>query len=347
MSLGIPSSDEAQAVSGPAGQLRRGLLARHWNPLEALERYGIFLVWTAIVLIFWALRPDTFGTARNLQIILSSQATLLILTLGLLVALSAGEFDLSIGAVMGFGATMLFFFNVQLGAPVLVAVLLVLVLAAFIGLFNGLVTVKLGVPSIVTTLGTATLLAGVLLGLVGPKIQTGLSPELSELFRIRWLGIQLSFYLALALCVAAWYVFEHTPFGRHLYFVGQGREVARLAGVAVDRIRITSLVASAVGAALAGIVLSASTGSAQHSVGTGYLLPAFAAAFLGSTAVIPGQFNAWGSFVAVYMLVTGVSGFQMFGWSGWPEDVFYGASLLAAVILGQVAVRVRRSHRLT
>lgn len=346
MNLGRPS-DEAHVVTGPAGQMDRGPLGRRWNPIDALERYGIFLVWAAIVIIFWALRPETFGTARNLQIILSSQATLLILTLGLLAALSAGEFDLSIGVVMGFGATMLFFFNVQLGVPVFVSVILVLALAAVIGLFNGLVTVKLSVPSIVTTLGTATLLAGILLGLVGPKIQTGLSAELSEVFRFRWLGIQSSFYLALALCAIAWYVFEHTPFGRHLYFVGQGREVARLAGVAVDRIRVTSLVASAVGAALAGIVLSASTGSAQHNVGTGYLLPAFAAAFLGSTALIPGQFNAWGSFVAVYMLVTGVSGFQMLGWSGWPEDVFYGASLLAAVILGQVAVRARRSHRLT
>lgn len=346
MSLGTPSSDEAAVVHDPAGQLSRGLLSHRWNVVDALERYGIFLVWAAIVVVFWALRPDTFATARNLQIILSSQATLLILTLGLLVALSAGEFDLSIGALLSFGATMLFFFNVQLGVPVALAVVLVLALAAFIGLFNGLITVKLNVPSIVTTLGTATLLAGILLGLVGPKIQTGLAPELSELFRLRWLGIQASFFMALALCIGAWYTFEHTPLGRHLYFVGQGREVARLAGIGVDRIRVISLVASAVGAALAGIVLSASTGSAQHNVGTGYLLPAFAAAFLGSTALIPGQFNAWGSFVAVYMLVTGVSGFQMLGWSGWPEDVFYGTSLLAAVVLGQLAVRVRRSRGL-
>ncbi len=329
-----------------AHETTRGRPAESWDSIGALERYGIFLIWALIVVVFWTLRPDTFGTARNLQIILSSQATLLILTLGLLVALSAGEFDLSIGAVLSFGATMLFYLNVQLGVPVFAAVFIVLALAALIGLLNGVITVRLGVPSIVTTLGTATLLAGILLGLVGPSIQTGLSPALSEIFRFRLLGIQSSFYLALGLCVAVWYVFEHTPFGRHLYFVGQGREVARLAGVRVDRIRIISFVVSAAGAALAGVVLSASTGSAQHNVGAGYLLPAFAAAFLGSTAVIPGQFNAWGSFVAVYALVTGVSGFQMLGWSGWPEDVFYGASLLAAVILGQVASRARRSHGL-
>lgn len=333
----------SRPTSAPRGDA--GTAGKRWDPIDLGERYAIFLVWGAIVAFFWAMRPESFGTLQNFQIILGSQSTLLILTLGLLVALSAGEFDLSIGSTLSLGATMMFFLDARWGLPVGFNVVIVLALGALVGLFNGFVTVKVGVPSIVTTLGTATLISGILLGVVGPKIQTGLSPTLTDLFRTRWLGVQLTFYLALVLCILTWYVLQHTPFGRHLYFVGQGQEVARLAGVPVVRIRIISLVVSATGATLAGIILAASTGSGQPNVGAGFLLPAFAAAFLGSTALIPGQFNAWGSVVAVYTLVTGVSGFQMFGWSGWPEDVFYGASLLAAVILAQLAVRFRDRMR--
>src|SRR4029077_16460878 len=69
---------------------------------------------------------------------------------------------------------------------------------------------------------------------------------------------------------------------------------------------------------------------------------AFAAAFLGATAIIPGQFNAWGSWIAVYFLLTGITGLSMAGYAGWPERVFYGGALLVAGVVQQVAARARR-----
>jgi hypothetical protein len=110
--------------------------------IDFTEKYAIFVVWAGIVVFFWILRPDTFGTLRNFQIILGSQATLLILTLGLLVALSAGEFDLSIGASLSLGATMMFYLDSRLGVPVALSVIFILVLAALVGLFNGFISVK-------------------------------------------------------------------------------------------------------------------------------------------------------------------------------------------------------------
>lgn len=74
------------------------------------------------------------------------------------------------------------------------------------------------------------------------------------------------------------------------------------------------------------------------------LLPAFAAAFLGETAIRPGQFNVWGSFVAVYFLVTGVTGLELLGVSGWVEQVFYGLALVLAVTIVQLISLVRRRH---
>jgi ribose transport system permease protein len=128
-----------------------------------------------------------------------------------------------------------------------------------------------------------------------------------------------------------------------MVFVAENREVARLAGLQVRRIRAGALVATSTLGGLAGIVLAGTNSAANPQAGSSYLLPSFAAAFLGSTAIVPGRFNAWGSFVAVYFLVTGITGLQYLGYAGWPEQVFYGSSLVVAVTLSHLAGRRRLS----
>jgi|TARA_R110002110_G_scaffold121348_5_gene297042 ribose transport system permease protein len=306
-----------------------------------IEKYAILIAWVAVIAVFWIWKPDTFGTLTNLQNVLGSQSALLVLTLGLLISLSAGEFDLSIGAAFSVGASVLVWLDVDQGWPIALSVLVVLAVGAVIGTCNALISVRLGVPSIVATLGMSTLLGGLLLGVTGPKIRSGLDSGLVDLVRTKRIGLPGSFWLALVLTIIVWYILQHTPLGRHLLFVGKGREVARLSGVRVDAIRFGSLVASSMLGALGGMILAGTSASAQIGVGSGYLLPAFAAAFLGATAIIPGQFNAWGSWVAVYFLLTGITGLSMVGYAGWPEQVFYGGALLTAVVLSQLATRAR------
>lgn len=312
-----------------------------------VERFAIPIAWVVVIAVFWAWRPNTFGTLKNFQTIFGSQSSLVILTLGLLVVLSAGEFDLSIGAAFSLGGSMLAYLNVYHHWPVGLAVVFTLFLGFLFGVLNATVSVKVGVPSIVTTLGSGTLVGGLILGVCGPTIRSGISSTYVDLVRGKWLGLPHSFYFALVLTVVVWYVLQHTPLGRYLFFVGKGREVARLAGVRVDAIRAGSLVVSCLLATTAGMVLAGTTGSAQNATGNGYLLPAFAAAFLGATAIIPGQFNAWGSWISVYFLLTGITGLSQIGYSGWPEQVFYGGALVTAVVLSQTAVKLRARKALT
>ncbi|MEA2386599.1 MAG: ribose transport system permease protein [Thermoleophilaceae bacterium] len=302
-----------------------------------LQRYAILVVWVAVIITFSILRPETFFTLANFQTIFGTQTVLLIVTLGLLVPLAAGEFDLSTGAVLGFASTMTAYLNVVKGWPVLVAIGVVIVGALTIGAINALLVVRVGVPSIVATLGTGTLLTGIGLGISGSIIIGGVSDSLVEVTTTRVFGLPLAFYFGVLLCVAVWYVFMYTPLGRYMRFVAEGPEVARLSGLRVDGIRGGALVASAVISALAGITLVGSQGAADPSSGADFLLPAFAGAFLGAAAIRPGEFNPWGSFVAVYFLVTGITGLQLLGLAGWVEQVFYGASLLIAVTLSQIA----------
>jgi ribose transport system permease protein len=111
----------------------------------------------------------------------------------------------------------------------------------------------------------------------------------------------------------------------------------------VDLIRAGTLLFSSVLGAIAGLLLAGVLGSADPNAAAQYLLPAFAGAFLGATAITPGRFNPWGSFVAVYFLLTGITGLELLGLSGWIEQVFYGASLVVAVTLSRLAGRKRIS----
>jgi ribose transport system permease protein len=148
-------------------------------------------------------------------------------------------------------------------------------------------------------------------------------------------------YYGLALAAIVWWIFDHTPMGRRLFFVGRGSEAARLAGVNVDRYRAVSFIVAAVGAAVAGIILSGSLGSVQPSVGPTYLLPAYAGAFLGATTIRPGRFNPWGTIIALYLLTTGIQGLQLLGADVWVSDSFNGAALLLGVGVAQLAGRRR------
>jgi ribose transport system permease protein len=107
----------------------------------------------------------------------------------------------------------------------------------------------------------------------------------------------------------------------------------------VNRIRFGSLVGSAAFAWLAGIVLAAQTGAAQASYGNPFLLPAFAAGFLGATTIKVGRQNAWGTVVAVYLLAVGTTGLQLLGAADWVDDVFNGSALVLGVALARLVAR--------
>jgi len=124
--------------------------------------------------------------------------------------------------------------------------------------------------------------------------------------------------------------------------LGRGREVARLSGVNVERVRARSLIAAGLIAALGGVLYTGMRGSADPSSGLAFLLPAFAAAFLGSTAIYPGRFNPWGAFVAVFFLSTGILGLNFLGADSFVQNLFYGGGLVIAVSISQL-VRKRKA----
>jgi ribose transport system permease protein len=319
----------------PAARVRSRSLAA-----DLLERYALLLVWGVVIVVFGILRPDTFLTTSNFSTIFGSQAILVVLTLALLPPLTAGDYDLSVAATLTLSSMTLAILNVNHGWSIGAAIAAALAVGLVIGIINGALVVLLGIDSLIVTLGTSTFIAGVVLWVSNSLTISGVSQSLIDVVVVnRFLGVPLAFYYGIAVGLVMFYVFEYMPIGRRLLFVGRGRSVARLSGIRVVRLRWGAFMASGLISAFAGVLYAGTLGSADPTSGLSFLLPAFAAAFLGATTIMPGRFNPLGSIAAVYFLVTGITGLQLLGVQTFVQQLFYGGALVLAVALSQLARR--------
>ena len=314
--------------------------------VDWFERLALLLAWAVVIIVFGAVRPNTFLTWGNFSAILGSQAVLVVVALGLTLSLTAGDYDLSIASVLSLAGTVLAVVNARNGVPIGWAIVAALAAGAAVGFINGFFVIFFRINSMIVTLGIGTFVHGVTLWLGDQETISGISSGLVEAVIVRRLfGVPLSFYYAFALCVLIWYVFSYTVLGRRLLFVGRGREIARLSGIRVDRLRWGCFIVSGLMGAIAGILYVGTVAAADPNSGLSFLLPAFAAAFLGATSINPGRFNPWGTMISVYFLVTGITGLSILGVSTFIQDLFYGGALVVSVTLSQI---VRgREERLT
>jgi ribose transport system permease protein len=301
------------------------------------EQYGLIVVWAVLIAVFGALKPDTFLTWSNASSLLGSQAVLVVVTLGLIIPLTANDFDVSIANVMTLSSMVIAVLNVLHHVPIGWCMLIALATGVLVGLVNGFFITVFRINSLIVTLGVGTFLHGVTLWMSDSMTISGVAPVLVRYVIVtRVLGIPLEFYYAIVICVVVWYLFEYTAVGRRILFVGRGREVARLSGIRANRVRRGCLVASSFLGALAGVMYAGTIGAADPQSGLSYLLPAFAAAFLGATTIVPGRFNPWGATLSVYFLVTGITGLTFLGIRTFVQELFYGGALVVAVTLSQL-----------
>ncbi len=308
-------------------------------------RYGIVFVWAALFILFSLLLPGVFLTTNNLAAMLSSQASLVLLSLSVLPVLAAGEIDLSIAGVMTVSATTVGQLNGVWKIDITVSILVALAVSVLIGLVNGLLTIKVGVASIIVTLGMSTLLVGLSVWLSNTLTITGVSPQLGRIVNAPVLGVNLAFWISIAIGIALWYVYRHTAVGRHIVFIGKNAEVARLSGLPVAKLKLWTFVVTSFLAGLSGVMVVAIAGGLQPTSLQTLLLPAFAGAFLGSAIIDPGSHNPIGTIIAVLFLATGINGLILLGADSWVNNVFYGAAVILAVTFSRIIyVRARKKN---
>ena len=340
----MTNETDTQAGIGPLAGTRS--VARRRPALSrlagrrALEPLALPAAWLLIIAVFGILRPDTFLTTASAANIFGTYTVPLVLTLALVLPLVCGEYDLSVAAVAVTASMTLALLNVQHHVGIVLAIAVALAVGAAAGLINGLLIVLLDLNSLIVTLGTSTLLQGFVLYISDSATVAGVDTGfVTAVIRTKFLGIPMIFYYGLGLAVVLWYVLQLTALGRQMLFVGRGPEVARLSGLPVRRLRIGAFVGSGLVAGVAGVLYAGTTGSADPNSGLTFLLPAFAAAFLGATGITPGRYNVWGSAIAVYFLATGITGLQLLGSPSYVQQLFYGGALVVAVAMAQTLRR--------
>jgi ribose transport system permease protein len=340
MSAETDAGPAAAATPAAADRQRAG------RALDLLERFGLVFLLVGVVLFFSFYGPtgDVFRTWLNFRTIVSNESALSILALASILPLIGGSFDLSVASIMLLSDIAAAAAMSHHGAPIGVAVVIALGLGAAIGLLNGFVVAKAGVNALIATLGTATVITGIVQWYTGGlSIVSGVPDSLTRLVTKQWLGIPRIAVFTIVAALLTWYLLAQTPYGRYLQSVGSNRSAARLVGINVDGVVVISFVLSGSFAALAGVLQLAHDGSANPQIGMTFLLPALAAAFLGATTIRPGRFNVLGTLVAVYFIATAVQGMNYAGIQSWVQNVFNGTALVFAV--GLTALIGRRRAR--
>jgi ribose transport system permease protein len=331
------AADEDASASGVQRDGNRLARALSFRNISAIYVFVVIFV----VFSFWV--PDTFLSGDTWRALISSQAVTAMLAVGLVVALSAGAFDLAIGATLGFGSILVSWLLVKRGIPMVPGIALTILAGAAVGLTNGLLVVRARIDSFIATLGVSSILIAMIAWISSSQQITGLSSSFQKLGATEILGLTLPVYLMVGVALVAWYVLECTPIGRHVYATGGNAEAARLAGVRTAAVVVVALVCCGAIAAFSGLLVTSALGTGDPTIGPAYLLPAFSAAFLGSTQFRGGRFNVWGTVLAVYVLATGVKGLQLAGAPIWIPDLFNGVALLLAVGLAKYQGTARRA----
>jgi ribose transport system permease protein len=283
------------------------------------------------IVLFSIWIPDTFLTNATLQTILNENAVAAILAVGLVAPLAAGAFDISIGATMALSVCVLGVLVSDHQISPWIGILLTILTGAACGSMNGLLVVKGRMDSIIVTLAAMAIFTGLAVAVGNNRVFINFPDSFLDLSGVEFLGLSLPLWALIGIALLASYFLDLTAIGRSVYATGGGLEAARLAGVRTGACVFFALVASATIAGMAAVVAVARVGAAQSDLGPPYLLPAFAAVFLGSTQFKNGRFNVWGTVLATYTLAVGVAGFTQAGGPIWLPDVFNGVALLLAV----------------
>jgi len=309
-------------MTNMVASLVRGLSFRNASALWVLA---------VIMLVFSTTIPGTFLAPRTWSSLLDTQAIVAITSVALIVPLSAGVFNLAIGTQVGVASILVGWLLVPAGSPIAIAIVVTLLCSAAIGFLIAMLIVGLGIDSFIATLGASSLLLALVTFISGGRQILGMPRAFSDFGTDKIFGLTHPFLVMLALGVVVWYVLERTPLGRQIYATGGNLEAARLSGVPVVAIVLGSMTACGFLIGVAGILMTSRLGNADPTIGPGFMLPAFTAAFLGSTQFHRGRFNVGGTILSVYVLAAGIKGLQLSGVPTWVTDGFNGAALLIAV----------------
>jgi ribose transport system permease protein len=308
---------------------------------QVLDKFGIYLGFIGIVLLFSILSPNFFS-ARNVSNVMVQSSILAIIAIGQTIVILTSGIELSVGSVAGFTSMFSALLVVKTGFPVPVGILFALAAAGLMGLINGIFVTFANVPAFITTLGMMSMARGAALALTGGAPISGIPRSYESLASTDLFGSIPIFiiYCVIAYCIA--YVFlTFTRSGRYIYSLGGNREAARLSGIKVKTVELLAYVICGTLSGIGGVMLTARLAYATPIAGMGYELDVIAAAVIGGTSLFGGEGRILGTLVGAIMLGTLRNGLTLLGVSPYFQAIIIGIVIIFAVFLDRI--RSKRS----
>lgn len=303
---------------------------------ENLTKWAPLLVLLALVILFTALNP-TFFSVRNFARIAIASAPALMVVVGVTFIIVMGSIDLSMEGTISLTAVLFCYIFLWLGGALVpwgwLAVPVALVLGAAIGAVNGLVHVRLRIPSFMASLAMGFVGTGAAVLVTGGNIVRIEDDTFRGLLTVRWLGFPIMVYLAGACLLVAWFIQNHTTLGRNFYAVGGGEELAHASGVNVRRVRVMGFALAGVFYAIAAILVLARIGQAESVTGANFMFVSITSVVVGGVALWGGVGGVWNALVGV--LIVGVinNGMVVIGLPDFVQQGVLGVLVIAAVVL--------------
>jgi ribose transport system permease protein len=316
-----------------------------------IRRYGTLIGFVAILVFFSISLPDTFLTARNWLNISQQVSMLIVVAASMTIVMVMQDFDLSVGSIaslVGIVAAVLFTHDF----PVYAAVAIALLVGLLGGILNGVLVSLIGILPFIATLATLTLFSGAAFLISGgktifgrdiPESFSGFARSGIPLGEFGGVALKLPSLTIAALLVVAivWVLLEQTKLGRRLYAIGSNREAAWLSGINVKRLRLIAFALTGLGAAIAGLMYASRVASANPTQGSGLMLTAIAAVFLGMTMSEGGEPRVHATLVGVLILGTLDNGLTQMSVNSYVREILVGTIILAAVASSSLWKRAR------
>jgi simple sugar transport system permease protein len=310
--------------------------------------FGPFVLLILEIAVFAAINP-AFLSPLNISNTLTFTVELGLIALAMTLLMTAGEFDLSVGSVFGFAPVAMWTLYNAGVTSLFVGFVVALLIAAAIGLFNGLFVTRLRIPSFLVTLGMLLVVRGVALFVTDGFPQRTWSAGgqwLANLlvgdFHVGPFRVYASLFWFIAAAIILSYVLTRSKFGNWIQAAGGNAVAARARGVNVNSVKVWLFVLSAVMSAFAGIISSIRTSAANPNSGTGYELEVIAMVVIGGTALTGGRGTILGTVLGILILRVMRNGIVLVGVPGLAYNIFIGA-----IILGMMALHswLERRHQ--
>jgi inositol transport system permease protein len=313
------------------------------------SKYGIFLIFGLMVVTASLLSP-AFLSSTNLINVVRQMSVVGLISLGVTGCIVSAGIDLSSGSVVGLSAVVAATlaqdpqfatpFYPGLNVPIFVPILAACAVGALVGLINGTLVARTGIPPFIATLGTLTAIRGCALLYTGGRPISDLTDAYNFIGQGDVLGLPVPIIILVVMAVVTHILYNHTKFGKYIYAIGGNEQAARVSGINSAKYKMLIYIYAGFLAGMAGLVVSSRIGSGQPGLGQGYELDAIAAAVIGGSSLSAGGIGTVAGTI-VGALIIGVLNniLDLMNVSAYFQQIIKGCIIVGAVIIDQLKHR--------